>query len=208
MNGYGAKAPRLYSIGQSKFELSAAVPPSAQLPLLADQASDTFTLNGVRVMQNELSWWAELPDVSFGSEGIEERLAALILAGRKRATVWNGLEENPTTAGKQWAVTANGKPVAIIETLSVGQLRFDEIDEAFAFEEGEGDRSLLYWRIVHEDFFRNEGHFAPDMLLWWEKFRLIEVLDQELAARVDDLVALEEEEARALLSRRATSKHA
>ena len=81
--------------------------------------------------------------------------------------------------GMQWIVTVADKPVAVIETLSVEQRRFDTIDEAFALEEGEGDQSLTFWRSVHEDFFRSEGQFAQDMMLWCEYFRLIEVLDPE-----------------------------
>ena len=32
--------------------------------------------------------FGRLPCLSFGSEGMQERLAALVIAGRKRATVW------------------------------------------------------------------------------------------------------------------------
>jgi len=32
-------------------------------------------------------------------------------------------------------------------------LPFDEITDTFAFKEGEGDKSLAYWRAVHKDFF-------------------------------------------------------
>jgi uncharacterized protein YhfF len=142
----------------------------------------------------------ELPATNFGSKPeTEERLAALILAGRKRATVWNGLSPNETAPGMLWRVTARGLDVATIETLSVEQRRFCDIDAGFAFEEGEGDRSLEFWRIVHEQHFRDEGSFAPDMLLWCERFRLVEVLDRELAAAAQRHVELEEAEAVAIL---------
>lgn len=32
---------------------------------------------------------------------------------------------------------------------------FCEITESHAFKEGEGDKSLSYWRKVHEEFFEN-----------------------------------------------------
>ncbi len=32
-------------------------------------------------------------------------------------------------------------------------MTFAEVDAAFAFDEGEGDRSLDYWRGAHERFF-------------------------------------------------------
>ena len=147
--------------------------------------------------------FGRLPCLSFGSEGMQERLAALVIAGRKRATVWDGREENPTVPGMRWAVMAAGRAVAVIETVAVGRRRFDEIDAAFAALEGEGDGSLAFWRAAHEDYFRKEGFFAPDMALWWEEFRLVAVIDAGLAAEAPAHVAAEEEEARAFLAGRA-----
>lgn len=31
---------------------------------------------------------------------------------------------------------------------------FEEVSEEHAFKEGEGDKTLAYWRQVHEDFFK------------------------------------------------------
>ena len=50
---------------------------------------------------------------------------------------------------------------------------------AFAYDEGEGDRSLAYWRSEHERFFRKYDVFSEDMLLVCERFRLIEILARE-----------------------------
>jgi uncharacterized protein YhfF len=123
---------------------------------------------------------------------MEERLAGLIIAGRKRATVWNGQQDNPTKPGMDWVVTSDARPAAVIETLSVGHCRFDAI--------GEGDCSLAYWRLVHQAFFEKERSFSPDMILWWEKFRLVEVLDADLAAKSEAMVALDEADAAELLA--------
>ena len=151
-------------------------------------------------MTEDTPWWRDLPRTRFGSDRTEKRLAALIIAGRKRASVWNALQGCETSSGMQWIVTVVDKPVAVIETISVEQRRFNSIDEAFAREEGEGDRSLTFWRSVHEDFFRSEGQFAQDMMLWCEHFRLIEVLDPELTACADEHVALEQAEGEALVA--------
>ena len=51
--------------------------------------------------------------------------------------------------------------------------RFDEVDRSFAFDEGEGDRTLEYWRRAHSPYFTRRGAFSPDMLLWCERFRVI-----------------------------------
>lgn len=151
----------------------------------------------------EVEGFGRLPCLSFGSEGMHLRLAALVIAGRKRATVWDGREENPTVPGMQWAVMADGRAVAVIETVAVGRRRYDGIDEAFAALEGEGDGSLAFWRAAHEDYFRKAGFYAPDMWLWWEEFCLVAVIDADLAAAAAEHVAAEEAEARALLAGRA-----
>jgi uncharacterized protein YhfF len=151
-------------------------------------------------MPDDTPWWLDLPQTRFGSPGMEERLAALILAGRKRATVWNAAQGCETSPGMRWVVTVANRPVAVIETLSVEQRRFDAVDATFAHLEGEGDKSLAFWRAAHEDYFRREGRFSPDMMLWCEHFRLVEALDPVLAASADAHVALEQAEGEALVA--------
>lgn len=144
-------------------------------------------------------WWKDLPRTGFGSPRMEERLAALIIAGRKRATVWSGRDENPTVPGMRWLVTVADRPVAIIETVSVGQCGFDEIDGDFAVREGEGDRSLAFWRLAHEQYFRERGEYEPGMRLWFEHFKLVEIIDHELAAAAPAHVAAEQAEGEAMV---------
>lgn len=145
--------------------------------------------------------WGHLPCCAFGStRDVQERLAALVIAGRKRATVWDGREENPTEPGMRWAVMAGPRPVAVMETVAVGRRRFSAIDDAFAALEGEGDGSLRFWRLAHEDYFGRRGAFDPDMWLWWEEFRLVAVVDDALAKAAPAHVAAEEAEARTRLA--------
>ena len=66
---------------------------------------------------------------------------------------------------------------AVLETVELVQRRFSEVDEAFAVDEGEGDRTLTYWRTAHQRYFGRYGTFSPDMLLYCERFRLIERID-------------------------------
>jgi len=70
-----------------------------------------------------------------------------------------------------------GVPVAVIETVELAQRRFDEVDEAFAFDEGEDDRTLASWRRAHQNYFGRQGTYAADMLLYCERFRLAARLD-------------------------------
>jgi uncharacterized protein YhfF len=57
--------------------------------------------------------------------------------------------------------------------------RFGEIDAAFAHDEGEGDRTLADWREAHTDYFTRRSEFSPDMELYCERFRLVEVLTRD-----------------------------
>jgi uncharacterized protein YhfF len=71
-----------------------------------------------------------------------------------------------------------GRASAVIETVELKHRRFEEIDAAFAHDEGEGDCSLDGWRRMHKAYFTRRGEFSPDMELYCERFRLVEVLEQ------------------------------
>jgi uncharacterized protein YhfF len=71
-----------------------------------------------------------------------------------------------------------GEPLCIIETVEVTIKPYNAVDAAFARDEGEGDRSLAYWRAAHWRFFSRSlavlGR-APDetMPLVCERFRVV-----------------------------------
>jgi uncharacterized protein YhfF len=125
--------------------------------------------------------WSSLDRFSFGDcSELADSLAKLVLAGVNRATCWAASEGQQTRIGKRWVVLDGaGRPAAIVETTALEMRRFDEVDEAFAFDEGEGDRTLGYWRQAHCRYFTRRGGFAPDMLLWCERFRLVARLPEE-----------------------------
>jgi uncharacterized protein YhfF len=62
----------------------------------------------------------------------------------------------------------------VIETVELSLRNFAEVDEQFAFDEGEGNRTLEFWRQAHCTYFGRRGQFSEDMLLWCERFRLVE----------------------------------
>lgn len=121
--------------------------------------------------------WRNLETFSFGdSPELADKLVDLVLRGSKRATCWaesQGLLS--AEIGKLMVVLdGNGAPRAIVKTIELTKRRFDEIDDAFAFDEGEGDLSLEFWRSAHTRYFTRLGLFAPDMMLWCERFELVE----------------------------------
>jgi uncharacterized protein YhfF len=125
---------------------------------------------------------AELESFSFGdSPELADELLELVLIGKKTATCWAASEGDKGVAvGKRWIVKdGQGRASAILETVELNRRRFEEADAAFAYDEGEGDRSLAYWRKAHTEYFTRRGEFSPDMELYCERFRLVEILKRE-----------------------------
>ncbi len=124
--------------------------------------------------------WSQLESFSFGDgPALADELAALVLAGTKTATCWAASDGTLTHVGKRMVVLdGSRRPLAIIETVELSQRRFNEVDSEFANDEGEGDRSLTYWREAHRRYFRRLGQFAEDMLLYCERFHVVERLER------------------------------
>ena len=116
---------------------------------------------------------------AFGDNpALADELLELVVKGVKTATCSTEDEPNTSSPGERWIVLdGRGKPRCVIETTEVAYRKFGEVDAAFAHEEGEGDRSLAYWRHAHRSYFGRLGRFSEDMTLMCERFRLVEVLD-------------------------------
>jgi uncharacterized protein YhfF len=118
-----------------------------------------------------------LRSFAFGDgPALADELLELVLAGVKTATCSTEDEPNTSTPGERWIVLdGRGHPRCVIESLEVTYRRYGEVDAAFAYDEGEGDRSLGYWRSAHRRYFGRLGKFSEDMMLMCERFRLVEV---------------------------------
>lgn len=119
---------------------------------------------------------------AFGDENTPDlayELAYLVLHGPKRATT--GLYEDavadnemPTVGGYSVVLDGSGAPVCIIRTTEVDIVPFGQVDDGYAWDEGEGDRSLAFWRQAHIDFFAQSGHtLQDDTLVVLERFELV-----------------------------------
>ena len=112
-----------------------------------------------------------------------DKLAELTRAGIKTATASAGplyVEGEPLPEAGEYSVILDGRDeaVCVIRTTRVYIVPFDQVSAGHAYREGEGDRSLEYWRQVHEDFFRAELAeaglaFSPDMPVVCEEFELV-----------------------------------
>lgn len=124
--------------------------------------------------------WRSLESFAFGdSPEMADRLLACVLAGAKTATCWSIRDGPQTEVGKRMvAKDGAGRPRAVLETVSLEQVQFDEVGWDFAHAEGEGDRDLEDWRNGHRAYFTRNGGFAPDMMLWCERFRVVEIIGE------------------------------
>ncbi len=66
----------------------------------------------------------------------------------------------------------------MVETVEVQIKPFDQVDAAFAYDEGEDDRSLASWRREHQRYFSRTlpaigRRFHQAMPLVCERFRII-----------------------------------
>lgn len=122
---------------------------------------------------------------AFGdSPALADELAALVLAGLKTATaglVWAFEYDNeplPKPGDYSIVLSGQGEPRCIIETTRVDVVPFKDVDAEQAYLEGEGDRTLEYFRAAHERFFKREcarigRAYAWDMPVVCERFRLV-----------------------------------
>ena len=110
-----------------------------------------------------------------------DELLALVLEGVKTATASSFEdyaaegEDLPVPGTLSIVLGGAGHPRALVVTTAVRTVAFDQVDAEHAREEGEGDRSLEYWRATHERFFAEHatGGFRPDMPVLLERFQLL-----------------------------------
>jgi uncharacterized protein YhfF len=135
-------------------------------------------MGAAMVERRVIEYWQAFVDVTgidgpytawaFGSSAEDaDQLGRLVRDGPKRATasLRSSYEENellPAVGDLSVVLDARGDPLCVIRTTHVELRAFGDVDEAFAWTEGEGDRSLAYWREEHIRFFATQGHAVRD----------------------------------------------
>ena len=140
-----------------------------------------------------------LKTFTFGdSAELADRLAALVVAGVKTGTCSAAVHGPDAELGeRQICLNSAGTPVCEIETVAMQTLAFTAVTPDMAALEGEGDLSYRYWRDAHEDYFRREGTWSPDMDVNFETFRVTRILDDGFAATAQEALRAERSEAAA-----------
>ena len=116
--------------------------------------------------------------------GDSDRLARLVLNGEKTATasaypLYEMENENLPKAGEYSIVLdAADNAVCVIRTTAVSIVPFLDVSPEHACKEGEGDKSLAFWRDVHREFFsdclKEVGmEFTEDMQVVCEEFEVV-----------------------------------
>jgi uncharacterized protein YhfF len=87
-------------------------------------------------------------------------------------------EPMPQVGHLQVVTDWHGNPVCIVEISSVSISKYCDVSAEFAAEEGEGDKSLQWWREAHWDFFSKECaelgiEPTQEMMLVLERFKVV-----------------------------------
>ena len=130
---------------------------------------------------------------AFGhTRALADTLAALVVAGVKRAQATplrdfaaevaapdaEQSADLPQPGDHLVVLDGSGVPCAIVRTTQVEKRLFNQIDDAFAFEAGEGDLTLRWWLTAHRQDFAEraeaEGFDADErMELLLEYFEVV-----------------------------------
>ncbi|MFI5029554.1 MAG: ASCH domain-containing protein [Reyranellales bacterium] len=122
---------------------------------------------------------------SFGSSPeMSDELLALVLDGPKRATAYLlrdvevGGEKMSSVGGHVVVLDGSDRPRAIWRTRTVDVKPLGEVDSAFAWDEGEGDRTRADWLTMHVRYFTAQAaaqgfSFRALMPAVFERFTLV-----------------------------------
>lgn len=146
---------------------------------------------------NQRKFWTTFQDVTgettegpsdisaFGdSPAMADELLALILSGQKTATCslarwYRGPRAEPLPKPGNLSLVLDGhdQPRCVLRITSVEIKPIRETDAQFAWDEGEGDRTLEDWMRGHCDFWQREAEregftFSTDMDAVYERFEL------------------------------------
>lgn len=136
-----------------------------------------------------------VPPAEYFGDHVEmaDELADLVIHGPKRATAgaivqYEAEQEALPRVGDHLVILGGqGRPVAVTRTTWVRVGPLTSVDDAFARDEGEGDRTRAWWVEAHRGFFSRhlptEGlPYHDDLDLLFERFSLVHVAAEGVVA--------------------------
>jgi len=132
-----------------------------------------------------VGWFGDSPQLA-------RSLGELVRRGDKTATAgllwqWEAEHAGPPSVGQREVVIDwESAPLAVIEFSEVRVIPFLEVDAEFASDEGEGDRSLAWWRDAHRSYFTREcarlgRQPSDDMPIVCIRFRVLHAAPKPIA---------------------------
>ena len=121
---------------------------------------------------------------------VPDKLTKLTLNGIKTATAsaypFYEYENSELPKADDYSIILweDGTAACIIRTERVSVVPFLQVTAEHAYKEGEGNRSLTYWRRIHAEVFAEEltkihKQFSDDMLVVCEEFKMIYPIGME-----------------------------
>ena len=110
------------------------------------------------------------------------KLFKLVLRGKKIATSYLYDENEKLTSGSYSILTNwDKKKQILIQTTNTEVVPFNKVTKQHARNEGEGTKTLRYWRKIHKKFFIEElaekgQSFSEEILIVCETFRIVRIL--------------------------------
>ena len=125
------------------------------------------------------------PVEQFGDHAaLANELLEVVLSGTKRATAglvadFADQSEALPRIGGHWVVCdGSGVPRCVLRSVELRVGRLDSVDDAFAWDEGEGERTRSDWLATHLTYFtrtreaRGEA-WSDDLEVVFERFRVV-----------------------------------
>ncbi len=114
---------------------------------------------------------------------LADELIDLVVDGPKRATAgcvadYEAYDESIPSVGDRWVMCdGGGRPRAVLVVTDVRIGALSSVDDRFAWDEGEGDRTRRDWLRAHTAFFRRRYEqlgleFHDDIDVCFERFTL------------------------------------
>jgi uncharacterized protein YhfF len=134
----------------------------------------------------EVALGEDVPPISCFGDHVElaDELLELVMHGPKRATAglvadFRADPEPLPRIGGHWVVCdGTGAPRVVLRSTELRVGVIESVDDAFAWDEGEGDRSRAWWLDAHRRFFTRTcaargAEFTEDLEVVFERFRLV-----------------------------------
>lgn len=131
----------------------------------------------LRFQQNIVDW-------HFGdNKNMADKLFNLVLKGDKTATSYLYNKDSKLYHGFSILTNWNKTKKIILETTKIYKTTFDKVTEEHAFKEGEKDKTLKSWKIIHKKFFSKELalkkiSFKENIDIICEEFKKIKYLGE------------------------------